>query len=289
MIAALWVLSIVLVLYFTFVGVAAFVSIRPIRVPHFISPAQLGLPQEDMEIKHGDLNLRGWWVEHPNPKLIVIGLHGYICNRSELAPYALPFYRDGYSSLYVDFRAHGRSSGSNVTFGHREREDVREMVAWAKQRQPGVPIVLFGSSMGAAAAALAAGDDPDLADVFVFDGVYRTLGEASAGWWDMMGGRWMKIMLLPTIWLGRMLLGFAPESISVEKALVKICGKPVLLLNGTADPLVKTTSVEANLRACGGEIVWFQDAGHGHGRFKDPERFEESVIAFLRKVAKNDQ
>lgn len=288
MIAALWVFSIILALYLALIGVAVFVSIRPVRVPHFLSPGQLGLPQEDMQVVSDGLALRGWWVEHPNPKFIVIGLHGYICNRSELAPYALPFYRDGYSSLFVDFRAHGRSSGTNVTFGHRERADVKAMVEWARQKQPNVPIVLFGSSMGAAAAALAAGDDPGLADVFIFDGVYRSLDEASAGWWDMMGGRWMKITLYPTIWLSRLILGFDPKSISVENALQKICGKPVLLLNGTHDPLVRTASAEANVQACGGEIVWFQNAGHGHGRFMEPKRFEDSVIAFLRKAASDD-
>lgn len=291
MIALLWVLGSFTLLYLVTITLIAFASVRPLRIPQFISPSQLGLPQERVEIDSEEHKLRGWWVRHPDAEMVIIALHGYINNRCELAPYALPFFRERCSSLFMDFRAQGRSTGNKCTFGHKERADVRAMVEFVRREQPGVRIVLFGSSMGAAAAALAAGDEPSIADALILDGVYRSLDEASGGWWTMIGGRWLQIVLTPVAWIGMLYLGFRPRTISVEKALGKLAGKPMLFLQGTDDPLVPRASAEANVRAAGefARIAWFEGAGHGHGRFQDSIRFENEIVDFLRNVRDSAQ
>lgn len=66
--------------------------------------------------------------------------------------------RQGYNTLLVDQRAHGRSGGHTITFGIKEREDCLDWVHYAVERfGEDVKIFLSGMSMGAATVLMASG------------------------------------------------------------------------------------------------------------------------------------
>lgn len=277
----------VVALYYLINLIVAYFSLHPpARVPIYLSPGQLGLPQEIVDIKCDGNNLRGWWVPAEEPKLVVICLHGYIMNRCELVPMAPFFMEDNISSLHMDQRGQGSSGGRTVTFGRQEKHDVIAMIDWVKERRPGVPIVLFGSSMGAASCVFAAAERPGDVHALILDGVYRDLESAGKGWWMMVGGKALNDFLRPTVKLGAFLQGIKARDLSVEKDLVKLAGKPMLFLYGTHDPIVPKSEIEKNLTAAGScaSVEWFEGSGHGHGRFKEPYRYQKIVMGFLNSL-----
>jgi pimeloyl-ACP methyl ester carboxylesterase len=267
---------------------AAF-SLRPFRVPLYISPGLMSYPQERVELSVEGLTLLGWWSPCPDAKGVVIATHGFVMNRCEWVPLLPVLHGEGWSCLFVDFRGQGASGKAFCTFGDRERQDVHAMINWVQERCPGLPIVLLGSSMGAAAAVYAAGERPGDVDGLILDGVYSDLETASKGWWVMVGGRKLDALLKLTLPLGSLMSGIRPRDLSVVRGLAPLQGKPILLAYGTEDPIVPRPAAQKVAEAAGEGAVleWFEGAGHGHGRFREPARYHQAIVSLLRNVEMN--
>jgi pimeloyl-ACP methyl ester carboxylesterase len=207
-------------------------------------------------------------------------------NRCELLPFLVTLGDLKASWLFFDFRCHGKSQGRLCTMGMREALDVAAAARFVRERKPEAKIVLFGSSMGGAAAAIALGDDPELADGLILDGAYSAMDEAGRGWWNFLGGKWLALFLAPTVWLGRLMVGFNPAKVVIGDYLARASHRPVLFLAGDDDPVVSQGALDRNVKASG-DLTWvvkFEGAGHGEGRFREPVRYQEAVRAFVREA-----
>jgi alpha-beta hydrolase superfamily lysophospholipase len=278
---------VLLALYRVIVLGIAWFSLHPIRTPVFVSPGLMGAPQEDVILQMPRHRLRGWWVRAENPKGVVVFVHGYLMNRAELAPVAYQLWKQGYASLLIDLRAHGGSGGKKCTLGYFEREDVAEALRYARGRAEGLPLIVVGSSMGAAASALALADDPSLADVLVMDSGYSMLSSAVLGWWRFLGGQKLMVMLAPTLYVAAPMAGFSPFSVDIAAALAKIGPKPVLHLHGERDTLALPAEAQRNYDACAGpkRLVWFAGLGHSEYRWEQPVKYMEALEDFLAEHA----
>lgn len=278
-----WILG-VLGLYLLILLAVAWFSLHPIHIPIFLSPGVLGAPMEEAEVG-GEQRLRGWWVEAEGDGPVAVIAHGYLMNRAEMTPVAYALWKRGASSLLLDLRAHGRSGGKKSTLGLLEREDVAAGVAWVRARRPGAKIILIGSSMGAAASALAMGEDPSLADVLVLDSAYSRLSSAILGWWRFIGGKALMFALAPSALIAIPLAGFSPFGIDVSQALAKLKGVPVLLLHGAQDDLALPSECRRNYDACPGPkaLVWFEGCSHSEGRWEQPDRYFAALFGFLER------
>lgn len=276
----LFVAALLLLYLFLIFGVAWF-SLHPIRTPIFLSPATFEVPQENVTIPVEDFNLAAWWVDCDGAKTVIIFSHGYVMNRSELAGEAAWLFRKGYASLLVDLRAHGRSGGKKSGLGYFEKADLAAAAAWVRERKPGTKIVLAGTSMGAAASALAAEEIG--ADALILDSCYGRLAEAVNGWWRFLGGRPLQIFLAPTVWVAGPLAGFNPRRVDVADALARL-RIPVLFLHGERDTLSIASDARRNAERCGGphELVWFERCNHSEGRWIHPERYRNAMLNFLK-------
>jgi uncharacterized protein len=267
------------------VGVA-YCFVYPFRTPLFLSPSFLGCPQEDVEfVDSGTRKLiRAWWVPQDEPKAVLVCAHGYMMNKAELAPYAPRLRELGIAFLFLDFPAHGRSTGKRSGFGYRERTTVFAAVDEARERYPNAKIVLVGSSMGAAASAFALGEKPDLADALILDSAYNRLSDAVNGWWRFIGGRKMQIFMAPAVYLGVPIAGLNPMNIYVADALRNVVA-PTLLLHGQSDTLASPQAATENFEALAGQktIVWFPGRNHSEARWEDSEKYFDSVIRFLNE------
>jgi pimeloyl-ACP methyl ester carboxylesterase len=275
--------AVLLVVYALAVFVATYVSLHPPRVPLWISPAFLGFPEEKVKLESDGVELTGWWSDCGDGGLVVVCCHGYLMNRCELLPMMVTLADLKASWLFFDFRAHGKSQGRTCTMGKAEALDVAAAARFVREHRPGAQIVLYGSSMGGAAAAIALGEDPDLADALILDGAYSSMDEAGRGWWNFLGGKWLALVLAPTVWLGRLMVGFNPASVVVADYLTKAQHRPVLFLAGDDDPIVSQGSLDRNVKASG-ELTWvemFQGAGHGEARFREPVRYRDSIRRFV--------
>lgn len=91
----------------------------------------------------------------------IIGIHGWQTEHRALLYHAMELAGEGWDVVLYDQRGHGRSGGKIVTFGAREAQDLQTVIEWTRKRGEFTPpLVLFGTSMGASTALLAAADSP---------------------------------------------------------------------------------------------------------------------------------
>lgn len=266
-------------------------TLYPYRTPVFFSPGIMGLKQESIFLPTFDgLKLGGWWIpaENANSKKVAILLHGYMMNRSELAPVAVPLSKEGFHCLVIDFPGHGYSPRRKTGLGYTERQDVLAAISYVNERITDAEIVLIGSSMGAAAAAFAAPDLPPSVKALVLDGAYAKMSTAITGFLLFIGGKRARSFLAPIGQVGRPFMGLNPAKHSVTDALKQFKG-PVLLLHGDRDVLAPPSDAKANLAALGdrGELVWLPNSNHAEGRWLHPDLYHQSLFAFLHKVFPN--
>jgi len=256
-------------------------SLWPPRVPLFFAPGTVGLDQQDVEFTtDDDVRVRGWWIEGKGrpSDVVAVMCHGYLMNRSELAPVAATLAQQGVSSLMFDFRCHGDSQRKKTGLGYFERSEVTSACEWVRKQRPDAQIVLIGSSMGSAAAAFAMADRPGMAQGLVLDSAYSRLDMAAKHWWYAWGGKALATALYPTAWLMGPVAGFDPKKADVAEALSKI-EAPVLILHATRDGIARKEQAERNLAACKGpsKIVWFDCGGHSEGRCVDPRKYGDAI------------
>lgn len=91
------------------------------------------------------------------PRGTVILLHGWMMDGGSLLPWALELAQNGYRTVALDLRNHGRSGHAPSGYGTREGEDVvAALKALEAEGQISGPVHLLGVSYGAATAIFAA-------------------------------------------------------------------------------------------------------------------------------------
>ncbi len=154
------------------------------------TPAQIGLPYEDIQLKTPDgISLHGWYVTATQPRGAVLFLHGNAGNISHRIDSVKMFHRLGYSTLIFDYRGYGNSGGAPSEQGtYRDAE-----AAWRyliEQRHiPSCRIVLFGESLGGAVGAwLAARQKPA---ALVIASCFTSVPDLAGHFYPYLPVRWL--------------------------------------------------------------------------------------------------
>jgi len=107
------------------------------------------------------VNLAGWRCRAATERRgTMIYLHGIADNRSSAVGVVDRFTRIGFDVVAYDSRAHGESGGAACTYGFFEKEDLQLVIDGVEG-----PVVLVGTSLGAAVALQQAGRDPRVCGV----------------------------------------------------------------------------------------------------------------------------
>lgn len=111
----------------------------------------------DAEFAGAGVTLRGWRCSTSAPRrATIVYLHGIADNRASAAGTIARFVPRGYDVVAYDSRAHGESSGEACTYGFFEKDDLHRVI----DTIPAGPVILVGTSLGAAIALQEAADDP---------------------------------------------------------------------------------------------------------------------------------
>lgn len=104
------------------------------------------------------VRLHAVWEPHPEPRALVIAVHGIGADHRSARTAAAPLRPLGFSVLSYDQRGHGRSGGWTTTLGLLEAEDLVRVSEQVRQQlgTRSLPVFVLGMSMGGAAAQLAA-------------------------------------------------------------------------------------------------------------------------------------
>jgi pimeloyl-ACP methyl ester carboxylesterase len=103
-----------------------------------------------------NVQLAGWWCRaNGSPRGTVVYLHGVADNRASASGVIERLTARGFDVIAYDSRAHGGSDGDVCTYGYFEKHDLARVLDRIETK----PIVLFGTSLGAAVAIQAAAID----------------------------------------------------------------------------------------------------------------------------------
>jgi len=120
-----------------------------------------------------------WFARGRDDAPSVLFLHGNKGSRAHCLFRAGLLAADaGCSVLLISLRAHGDSSGSVNDIGYSARHDVVAAVDFLRKRRPGKPVIVFGVSLGSAAAAFAAEELGDRVQGYVLESPYQDLKTA---------------------------------------------------------------------------------------------------------------
>jgi fermentation-respiration switch protein FrsA (DUF1100 family) len=118
-----------------------------------VTPQSYGLGFETIGIRTADgETLQAWWVPAEGARGTILFFHGNAGNISHRLDYLLMFNRLRYSTLIVDYRGYGTSTGTPSEEGtYRDAEAAWDYLRHARLAQPR-DVVIAGESLGAAVA-----------------------------------------------------------------------------------------------------------------------------------------
>ncbi|MFO0952780.1 MAG: alpha/beta fold hydrolase, partial [Isosphaeraceae bacterium] len=187
-----------------------------------------------------------WFVRGSDSGPSVLFLHGNGGSRSQGLKQAEWLAADGASVLLITLRAHGDSTGSFNDIGLSARLDVVAAVEFLERTRPGRPVVVFGSSLGSAAAAFASEELGPRVSGYILECPYRDLKTAV---WNRTrehlpaGLNWLAYQGLVTV--APLVIGDVDRIAPVEAVGGILPGVPVLVLAGGRDPKARPEEAQA--------------------------------------------
>lgn len=202
-------------------------------------PARWELPQpEELDLRTRDgLRIHAWLMTSPTAQSTVILLHGHGGNKHTLLPLAKILYPE-HHLLLLDSRGHGESEGDRTTIGCEERLDVLAALDELERRKLG-PVGVFGTSMGAATAILAAAEDQRIASVLA-DSPYARLRHAVAVAGRSLGypGPIVPFMAYLGCRTTAQRLGYPMGAFDPVEVVGRLAPRPIFLIHGENDEII---------------------------------------------------
>lgn len=237
---------------------------------------------------HDGQRIGAWFVEGPEDGPTVLLLHGNGGSRASSLGLAEFLVAERCSVLAISLRAHGDSTGDTNDFGWSARSDVIAAVAFLEKRRPGRPIVIEGTSLGAASAIFAAGELRDRVRGYVLEAPYRDIHTA-------VRNRTRAYLPMPISFvayfglrsMAQIVLPQAEEIAPVDRIADIPETVPILLMAGGHDDRARPEEVEemqARVASHSRHIV-FDGAKHESFLMHDPHRYRAEVVEFLRRIA----
>jgi pimeloyl-ACP methyl ester carboxylesterase len=251
-----------------------------------LNPARMGLVCEEVEIRSADgVRLAGWWMPNGKPERApVVILHGLGASKAHMIDYILLAQEQGNPTLAIDFRGHGGSDPSLTSIGFYESRDAEAAMEFVRTRGAGDP-VLWGTSMGAVSALLAAARDGSVAGV-IADAPFDTYRNTVLHHAKLFYG----LSEFPLITLAMPMIEqrarFQVDEVDCLKAAEQIRA-PVLVLAGEEDVRMPPEMVRTIYDRAAGQKEFWIIPGEGHENRGFGKEFREKIEEFLRKVKRS--
>lgn len=191
------------------------------------------------------VELKGWHCAAVGPhRGSLIYLHGVADNRTSGRGTITLFSARGFDVVAYDSRAHGESDGGACTYGFFEKHDLRRVI---DTLAPG-PVVLIGTSLGAAVALQEAADDARVSAVVAAETYsdLRTVAVERAPFF------FTPDLLRRAFALAEQQARFHVDAVSPVIAAARIA-VPVMLIHGDADTETPPAHSQRVFAALGGE------------------------------------
>lgn len=228
--------------------------------------------------------LGGWLHPGTDGAPCVLALHGNGSSRTGLRHVLDVLAGDGACVLALSLRAHGDSGGELNDFGWSAALDVEAGVAFLERELPGRRRLVFGTSLGAAAALYAARSTGTRVDGYALESPYRDLETAVRNRLRMRLGP-AEPLAFALLWpWGARVLPVDPANLRPVDAVRGVpASVPLLLLAGDRDLHATPREAEDIAASAPGPVRLerFPDAAHGMLQRSDAERYRALLRAFV--------
>ena len=260
----------------------------PRKAPTHLTPEDAGLPFEWVTFaSHDGLRLMGWLIGPQLSKPPVVVLHGYTDHKSSYLDHARFLFDHGFPTLIYDQRGHGESSPAAVSLGPLEAVDVGEALRMLNERGLGERFVVWGISMGAATALLAAARFGQIAGV-IAESSFERLDHVLA---DTVRLRFR----VPSFPIAPLVLAAASIlsrcnlfRVHIGDAVEALGDRPLLLVSGAEDQRMTPEHGRRLLARSAGPTEHLVIAGADHAQSwpLGKARYRESALQLLQSAAK---
>ena len=228
--------------------------------------------------------LRRWWIPGDPSMPVIIFVHGLNRSRLEMLERGADASRRGYGVLLFDLRNHGDSGRAYTTIGVFESRDVCAASQFVRGTAGARQQVLWGVSMGASSAILAAKQCPGFSAI-ISDSSFLSFR-------DTVSHHLRLIFRLPAFPIANLIVAitgyrmhFDPDDGDVE-AVVRRMTTPILFIAGGRDRRMPPALAEKMLNESPSalkQLVIIPAAGHGEAFATDRRTYLNSVYGFLER------
>jgi pimeloyl-ACP methyl ester carboxylesterase len=222
-------------------------------------------------------SLEVWRIQPQSPSRgLVVLAHGWSRNRDRMVSRARIFGQWGFTTVMHSARDHGGSSRRRFMNAVKFAEDIEAVIKWLDQ-----PVILYGHSIGSAAAVIAASRNPGRIRLLFLEASYAYTREALLSLY-----RWVNpffgICIAPMV-LFWMNLFYRNKLNSVSPARLAAHVKiPVMLIHGEKDrrfPLAFAQELKRSFAP--GQATLYVAQGSGHSDSSQTPGYAEAVKSFL--------
>lgn len=247
-------------------------------------PSALNIPYTDLMVD-SDLNrkIHLWKIPGQADKPVFVLFHGFGGNLEKMLPACKILHHIGYPMYMAEFPGSGQSSGNQSTIGIRESGDVKKIYDYVKAKESGRKIILFGSSMGAAAISRAVALESIKPDALILESPFDSLLET-------MKNRFQRLKL-PSFPLAHLITGWVGVLCGTNAFnhapahYIRSATMPVLLMHGEEDVNVSSSQINLiyeNIPTPKKILHVFPGVGHKFFSQTNPELWKSALTTFLR-------
>jgi len=255
---------------------------------------EFGISSKKLLLTTSDgLDIAAYEVYTPYPKAVVIFISG-IHNPSVTAFYghSKMLKDNGYGSILMEMRAHGESEGDVVSLGYKEYLDTQAVVDYIKsdQRYTGVPIVVYGVSMGGATAINSIGKIPEI-DGLISMSAYASFEDMFSDNMLMMGvPKFYTSIQKPFVNLyANIKYGLGSSHISPKEQIKNLGDRPALIIHSKGDLQVPYGNFDRIIEVAPSHVeTWVREGDLHfiveHDNFIHPQKdneYAKRIIEFL--------
>lgn len=242
-----------------------------------------GRPVDPVSILTEDgVTLSAWYVGgHPDRAVILLA--GIDANRKACVGRAAFYLEEGYSVLLPDLRASGKSGGSAVTLGWRERKDLAACYSFLQEKGYR-EIGANGISLGAATICYALPELPDISFI-VLESSYDTIANAVANRLAMFH---TPHFIAWPYYVGLSFFTGTPAWRLRPLDFVGQCKAPAFIMAGDAEPELKMEETQSIFDRCASplkELHFFKEGRHQDFLSKYPDEYRDVMRRFLESAA----
>lgn len=238
------------------------------------------------------VSLTAYEVAVESPKGVVICLGGiHSATITNWYGHSKLFADNGFASVLLDVRSHGRSDGEKIYAATREWMDVDAAVEYIRSKElyNGVPIIAMGLSMGAATAVVATGRNENI-DALIALSAYSDWAYNFDLNVEQIVSKFVAKMLSPFVAVVTRLRFGNMATITPRNEIKKLGNRPALLVQSVGDKLVPYGNF-VELVAAAPQVQRWVLKGDNHCIIDDfvhpqnSEQYCKRIVEFLNSVA----